>query len=389
MNGEDKILLVDDEPNVLAGLKRQLRKQFTVTTATSGQEALDLVKGEPPFSVIVCDMRMPGMNGIEVLEQMQRIAPDTTRMMLTGNADQQTAIDAVNEGSVFRFFTKPCPAEILAKGIEAGTRQYHLVTAEKELLEKTLAGSVKILVDVLSVSNPEAFGQACRVREWMLKVARDLKLPRSWELEMTAMLSTIGQVAVPLELMEKHRAGKRLTDVELDIVTSTPEVARHLIENIPRLKQISDAVYCQNKGYDGSGFPDNDMAGQQIPLGARLLRILNDLATNSVGPTPTREAFVKLNDEKNLYDPQLLADVRTYFQDKAEDNGGMKRKVLELPVSMLLIGDILKSDLENDYGNLYLSAGHTISPMHIEHIRNLNKLATFKEPVKVLRFVVA
>jgi len=131
MNNDDKILFVDDEASILAGLKRQLRKKFNISTASSGPEALELVKRDGPFSVVVSDMRMPDMLGTEVLKRLQTLSPDTTRMMLTGNADQKTAMEAVNEGNVFRFFTKPCPTDVLVQGLEAGIRRYELITRTK------------------------------------------------------------------------------------------------------------------------------------------------------------------------------------------------------------------------------------------------------------------
>ena len=156
----DKILLVDDDPNLLSALQRQLRKRFDLTTAQGGEEALAAVRAaaerREPFAVVLSDMRMPGMDGIEVLKQVKDIAPETVRMMLTGNADQQTAIAAINEGSILRFYTKPCPAEQLVAGLAAGVEQYRLVTAERDLFEKTLAGSIKVLADVVSMNDPTA-----------------------------------------------------------------------------------------------------------------------------------------------------------------------------------------------------------------------------------------
>ena len=158
----EKILCVDDEPNVLQACRRQLRKRFHIETADGGEQALQAIAGQDPYAVIVSDMRMPGMDGIQFLARAKELTPNSVRIMLTGNSDQQTAIEAVNEGNIFRFLTKPCPAESLAKAIAAGVEQYRLVTAEKELLEKTLRGSIKVLTEVLSLVNPTAFGRAAR-----------------------------------------------------------------------------------------------------------------------------------------------------------------------------------------------------------------------------------
>jgi DNA-binding NtrC family response regulator len=123
------------------GFKRQLRGDATIFTATSGLTALQLLSEEQvSIAVLVSDLQMPGMNGIELLAEAARIAPDTVRVMLTGESDQRAAIAAVNEGAVFRFLTKPCDSETLRATIRAGIEQHRLVTAEKELLGKTVGG---------------------------------------------------------------------------------------------------------------------------------------------------------------------------------------------------------------------------------------------------------
>ena len=147
----ERCLIVDDDHHLLSALRRQLGERFDLETAQGGQQAIEAVREaagqRDPFAVVVCDMRMPGMDGIETLKRIRDLAPDTVRIMLTGNADQQTAIEAINQGSIFRFYTKPCSQEQLEAGLEAALGQYRLVTAERELLESTLAGSIKVLVE--------------------------------------------------------------------------------------------------------------------------------------------------------------------------------------------------------------------------------------------------
>ena len=136
----DRVLLVDDDENLLSALRRQLHKEFDLATVISGELAvkavIDAAAEARPFAVVVADMRMSGMNGIETLEQIRKIAPDTVRMMLTGNADQETAISAINRGNIFRFFCKPCPTNDLMNGIKDGVAQYRLVAGEADLLRK-------------------------------------------------------------------------------------------------------------------------------------------------------------------------------------------------------------------------------------------------------------
>ena len=155
-----KILCVDDELNVLEALSRSLRKDFRISIAQSGELGISMIENEGPFAVVVSDMRMPEMDGIEFLGRVQSMSPETVRIMLTGNADQQTAIRAVNDGNIFRFLNKPCPSDVLTSALTAGLEQYRLVNAEKNLLEQTLNKSVEVLVDILAIVNPTAFGRS-------------------------------------------------------------------------------------------------------------------------------------------------------------------------------------------------------------------------------------
>ena len=267
-----RVLLVDDEPKVLSALRRQLRSRFDIVTAVGGAEGLETLQSEGPFAVIISDMRMPEMDGIAFLQKAEDVSRDTVRMMLTGNADQETAVKAVNEGRVFRFFTKPCSTEILAPGIEAALEQHRLITAERDLLQKTVSGSIKVLVDVVRLVDQDIIGDTDLLRTLARDTAKALKLKNAWQVEMAATLSQIGKLTIPADVMAKVRSGEPLTDTEQDIVDRAPEVSRDLIGNIPRLEAIGEIAYYRGKNFDGSGFPRDDKRGADIPLGARILR---------------------------------------------------------------------------------------------------------------------
>ena len=133
---EDRILFVDDEENILAAFRRQLRNQFAIETVSRGQLALDILSTTGPYAVVVADMRMPVMDGVEFLTRVKEISPDTVRVMLTGFADLTTAIDAINDGNIFRLLTKPCPTDILVKTLGDALEQHRLIAAEKVRVDK-------------------------------------------------------------------------------------------------------------------------------------------------------------------------------------------------------------------------------------------------------------
>jgi sigma-B regulation protein RsbU (phosphoserine phosphatase) len=156
-----KVLLVDDDPMLLAGLKRQLRKRFSIETAISGEDGLKMLEAHGPYAVIVSDFLMPGMNGIEFLSQVKMTCPDTVRMMLTGSADMTTAIKAVNEGSIYKFHPKPCPADTLGAAIQSGIDEYQKVTTDQTRLKKvqmSLAKAGMIQQKLMPKSEPQVDG---------------------------------------------------------------------------------------------------------------------------------------------------------------------------------------------------------------------------------------
>jgi serine phosphatase RsbU (regulator of sigma subunit) len=158
---KDKVLLVDDDEMLLAGLKRQLRNHFRIETAINGEEALRMVEENGPYAVVVSDYMMPGMNGIELLTHVKTTSPDTIRMMLTGSADMSTAIKAVNEGSIYKFHPKPCPAPTLGSAIQSGIDEYLKVTTDQTQLkkvQKSLAKASKIQRMLMPKSDPQVEG---------------------------------------------------------------------------------------------------------------------------------------------------------------------------------------------------------------------------------------
>lgn len=381
-----KVLLVDDEDNVLAGYMRHLRDTFDVLTTTDPIKGLELLDSRENFAVVVSDMRMPGMNGVEFLGAVKGKFPDTTRIMLTGNVDQKTAVDAVNEGSVFRICNKPCPPEELAAAIQAGVDYHNLVTAEKTLLEQTLSGSVRVLVDVLSVVAPDAFKISRQMRNWARSLKPYLNMPNAWELDLAAMLSPIGEIVVPAEVTAKHRAGRMLTPVERDILNRVPVIGSKLISNIPRLHNVGQIIYFQDKGYDGSGFPSDWIVGKDIPAGARVMKVLIDLAKAARGGTPDQKAFAELDRRSKVYDPEILAVVRAFFLGEMQSKGaGLPYELLSVAIKELRPGDRLAAHITTKDATRVMPMGEELTQAQIENLVDLKKIKHLMEPIHVQR----
>lgn len=380
---KEKILFVDDDANILASFQRNLRKQFTVETALGGREALRLMESQGPYAVIVADMQMPEMSGLQFLNEAQRLAPDTVRLMLTGNADQKTAMDAVNQGHVFQFLTKPCPAEELTRALTSGLRQYRLVTAERELLEKTLNGAVDALIGIMSVMDPTSFGYGQKVRGYMTRYCQFAKIEQPWIFEMAAALARIGYVAIPLRILAAVRNGQSLRPEERDMLARVPRLGADLIGHIPRLEPVAEIIRYQAKHFSGSGYPPDQLSGEAIPLGARVLKVLCDLIELETTGQNRAAAVAKLQSRTGWYDPKVLDAVIASLEDEKTSDS-----VQEIQIVDLQNGDVLVNNVETTDNTLLVTAGTTISAFLVEKLRNFDQLSGLKRPIFIRRRTV-
>lgn len=380
MNAE--ILFVDDDPEILSGFQRSLKKEFKIDTAAGGAVALALSEEREPYALVVADMRMPGMNGIDFLTELERRAPDTIRIMLTGNADQKTARDAVNQGHVFRFLVKPCPQEELVLALKAGLKQYQLVTAERDVLERTLNGSARMLSDILAMHDPHAFGQSQRLREYMKAFAAHLGLKKTWDLELAAILSQIGYVTIPQGVLSARRRGCPLTGSEADMVKRVPQIGFNLLAHIPRLESVAAAVLYQNKNFDGTGFPLDDVAGENIPIGARLLRVLQDLLAYESAEASKDKALENMTQFPGRYDPRVVEAIAAVL-DVGLDHPPATQTQIRVRVKNLRVGWTLIDGARTRDGIMIVPTGTEISPLLLEKLRNFSELGNLDEPMTV------
>jgi response regulator RpfG family c-di-GMP phosphodiesterase len=378
----NKVLLVDDEENVLLAYTRVLRRRFALNVALGGAEALAILEREGPYAVIVSDMRMPGMDGVALLRQARERHPDTTRVMLTGNADQATAMEAVNQGAIFRFLTKPCDSEMLAATLEAAIRQHELVTAEKQLLEQTLKGTLAMLVELLSILDPISFGRAQTMATLAENVARDLDMPAPWVLGIASILSQIGILTVPDALVAKIHKGGFLNSNEREIANRVPEIGSNLLRHIPRLEQVAECIYYMSKNFNGTGFPADGLKGADIPLGGRILRVANDYLSLLDSKREPRLAVAEMECRGAWYDLAVIRSLARVLKRMEPEEG--ETRLQEVTLKELRVGQLLGGDIQNDDGLPLVPAGTRLSVIHLEKLRNFARLGGIREPITVV-----
>jgi len=377
----EKVLLVDDEEQVLHGYHRVLHRRFELEVAMGGLQALQAMEQHGPFAVLVADMRMPGMSGLDLLQSAQALSPDTTRIMLTGNLDLQTAMDAINHGQVFRFLTKPCTPEHLTEAIQAGLRQHQLVVAEQELLQHTLMGSLQVFTDLLSGLDPEYYGRGRVLRERAVLLARALRFEPEWDLETAALLLPLGRLTLPPEFLARLKSGAPLDLRDRTRLERVPESGAQLLAGIPRLGEVARMIRYHAKGYDGSGSPDDGVRGEALPMGARILKVLHDFTELELKRMSRRVSLEELALHEARYDRRVLQALYAQFGTPAATRVPGERRCA---VEDLGEGMVLAHSLATRTGRVVLCAGVRLGPAHLMLLRDVADILDVQEPVVVM-----
>ncbi|MGD0417769.1 MAG: response regulator [Terriglobales bacterium] len=379
----EKILLVDDDSNILDGYRRSLSREFLMETAQGGEQALKLVAGNGPYAVVVSDMRMPGMDGIQLLSRIKVQSPDTIRVMLTGNAEIETAINAINEGSIFRFLTKPCSKEMMAKTLTAALVQYRLVTAERQLLEQTLSGTVHVLTDVLSLVNPTAFGRAVRARRYIHHIVTSMKLGNPWQYEVAAMMSQLGCVTLAPETIEAVYSGEKLSSNEQAQYDAHPSVAYGLLSKIPRLEPIAWMIEHQNRPVREV----DESERSDMRMGAEILRLTLAYEQLIHKGTSRTEAAHRLASQNKGFSPEFFEALVTL--DPNAENGEIRKCRIE----ELSAGMIIQEEVRTGEGALLVSKGQEVTAPLLIKLKNFHARrmiagdVTVSMPTTTLAFV--
>src|SRR5450432_519877 len=374
----EKVLLVDDEPSALEGYRRLLHRDFEIETTVSPREALSFVNRKGPYSVVVSDMRMPEMDGAELLTRIRAVAPETVRIAITGYTDIETAAQAINAGRIFRFLTKPCEKETLRATIKAGVEQYRLLRSEKELLEGTLSGSVKVLAEMLSLTNPAAFSRAKRVSDCVKYLVHSLGLALPWSVEVASMLSQLGCATLDPELMEAYYAGKKISDSDQATIDQHPLVAAKLLGNIPRMEPVAWMIAHMNTPVTSLAAATPKPLPEAV-LGAKLLGIAAAYDRLIARGSTHIQAIQKLAQQDQHYESSMVSKLEG--MPPLERSGSEPR---EVNVSDLVVGMILHEEVRTHSGLLVVAKGQEITPTLLIRLRNFEERKNIASKILVL-----
>jgi FixJ family two-component response regulator len=364
MDGHPKptILCVDDDANLLAALVHFLRADFEVHTASTPEAALKALRDLETLAVMVCDLRMPRVDGVKLLHQAFVSRPDVTRILLTGQADREGAIRAVNDGQIFRYLAKPCPSDQLKGAIDAGVNLHRMHRAERAILEQTLLGCIRAMMEVLAVANPIAFGRAGQIKRRAMELARRLNLTECWQLEAAALLSQLGYATLPPSLVEKVFQGAELSPQERLSVAGVTGVSNRIVEHIPRLEPVI-RILAALKGSDAqiAALGDGPMG-----VSVRILSLILEYDA-LVARGLSHDAICEtLCAQVSRFGPRLVSQLDVCIS-KAEEG----QKCIEVFLSQVNVGMILQQELRNSAGVLLVPAGFEVTRTLLGRLENL------------------
>lgn len=358
---KEKILFVDDEEKVLDAYRRALRKHFEVVTALGAEEALACFKSKGPFPLVVSDMQMPKVNGAQLLGFIKQKFPDTVRIMLTGNADQKTAIDAINTSDVFRFLNKPCSPEDMIKAINAGLEKYRALQVERELLDGTVKGCVSSLVDILSMAKPEIFGRAKRVRDYAAQCAHKMSLNIDvlWEVETVAMLSQAGLMSLPDSLLDRALRGLPISETDKMLFSGHYEVAAQLLSNIPKMEGVERSLRLLGESSTAANCETH-------PMSVQLVKPIIELTKAEANGLSSVEALSLIETTGEFYSERVTKALRSVIGELEET------RVCEISVDQLKAGMEVASDINTLSGALLVERGQQLTDAMVKRLYNFS-----------------
>jgi len=374
---EEAVLFVDDEQHLLEAIARSLRSRFAIHTAASGADGLRVLECSGPFAVVVSDMRMPQMNGVQFLTKVRDLYPDTVRMILSGQSDLADTIAAVNDGNIFRFLSKPCSTQCLQAAVGTAVEQYRLVTSEKVLLEQTLSGAVAMLIEMLSLVTPAAYSRARRMQHYVVALTAVLELRERWQWPLAALVSQIGCVSLPKETLSKVEAGQELSEEERVLHQSHPQLAAKMLQAIPRLEEVAAIVGGQNSSLQGLELPADRRSCDVVTTGILLLRAANCFDALVLQGHTAVDAVETLRRAKTNLPPVVIDAMRIL------PTAGTERVVRAVRLVDLAAGMILDEALLTRKGACLVPAREEVTPNLLLRLRSIATGVQIKEPFRV------
>ena len=370
---KSNIMVVDDQPANLKLLEDLLTQLgHAVRSFPRGRLALDAAARNLP-DLILLDINMPEMNGFEVCQKLKaddRLASIPV-LFLSALNETRDKVNAFRSGGV-DYITKPFQVEEVSARVETHLQLYRARQVERELLEKTLNGSVKALSDLAHLTSPSLTERSGALRNMVVHMAAQLRLPDPWQYELAAVLCLIGCITLPSDAFEHAYVGDKASAEELQMYRAHPDVGFRLLSRIPRLENVAEMIRLQQ--VETSNWASNDVAER----GSRMLKTAQELDRRVLRGIPFPTACDQLRAAPGKYPIALLDALKQYSPSRVHF------EVKRLLSQQLSPGMILEDDVVTAEGSLtVISKGTTLTVTLIERVQNFARTRGVREPIQV------
>lgn len=351
----NKILFVDDDVTLLTTMERNLSLDFDVSIAAGGDAAIEIFQRDRSYSVVFVDMQMPKRNGIQTIAALREINPDAVFVMLTGNQDQSTAIEAINEGHVFRFLNKPCEISEVKAAIEVAQKQHNLIIAERELLEGTFTGSISLMTDIIEMNGSGQIDTG-RMAESLQVLAKSAQLEIGWEEKAGARIFLVGVTMLSKSDALDFATLDPVDSTHLAIFSRICRTSASMVQKIPRLGWIADVLRTVPSTEQYSHSDDRADAA------AALLRVVFYWNLLTCRGLSADEATTTINKIMPNMNDRLLQGL-----SMLPDNQDI-HAMTSVAIGELEEGMIMKEDIRSASGDRLVAGGRRLTAPMIENL---------------------
>ena len=390
----NRILYVDDEGALLSAFTAMLRKEPVEVVTLQDSTTIEQVLNEQgPFAAVFSDQRMPGLDGVGVLEAATRIHPASIRVMITGFADHNDTLRAINVGGITSYISKPWNDDHLKALVRESVHRYNLAGENayllealkvangslKEALDGTVAGTVRLLGDMIQTLNPDAATRATRVRQLgraFLEMMPEIPDGERREITIALDLAFLGVAALPPWIQVTLNKQGFSSLERFPAVRAHHLIAAGLVKEIPGFENVARILRLHGKNFDGSGDPAEELvAGEKLPLGARMLHILVELDKKTTDKFRGREILDWMLRQPAMFDTNLINRMLKRPESASPDGTSTDLGIEDLKPGMVLLEDVLSSEKQ-----VLMRAGTSMTVMSI----NILKQWHLKDPLPAM-----
>ncbi len=359
-----KILFVSTDTEFAKGAQQSLEDAFDITCLDNAGEGLALLGKDPRIVAVVSGLKLPGMNGQEFLATARKKFPKVLRIMVTGDCDFKTAAETVSAAHVLHLLSKPCSPDVLRNALTEAVVAYKQARAESDAMKDTLLGCVKMLVDIMELTNPVAARRSKRILRRAHRICKELRALPAQMMDMAVLLSNIGCVGLPAGVLKKMESGAEMTREELKTFRTHPSIAAHLLKNVPSMGKLAKIVRYQN-------FP----CSKNPPMGSRILKVCIDMDQMQDSGASPEKALAYMQSKPEVYDVNVVEAMGRHREESA------KLECTPVSVSDLEPGMIMQSDMVTEKGVTLLHRGEVLSEASHLRVQAFADLLRIKEPV--------